>query len=103
MAAASARSASSQASTARFVQDVRFRLQEGVDESGIRALCVESSLRHPVQVQDIRFRLQEGVDESASARSAWSQASAARFKSRTSCSAWRRASMAAASARSASS
>ena len=32
------------------VEDVRFRLQEGVDESGIRALRVESSLRRPVQV-----------------------------------------------------
>ena len=46
------------------VEDVRFRLQEGLDGSGIRALHVESSLRRPVQVQDIRFRLQEGVDES---------------------------------------
>ena len=46
------------------VEDVRFRLQEGLDGSGIRALRVESSLRRPVQVQDVRFRLQEGVDES---------------------------------------
>ena len=47
------------------VEDVRFRLQEGLDGSGIRALRVESSLRRPVQVQDVRFRLQEGVDESS--------------------------------------
>ena len=46
------------------VEDVRFRLQEGLDGSGIRALRVESSLRRPVQVQDVRFRLQEGLDES---------------------------------------
>ena len=46
------------------VEDVRFRLQEGLDGSGIHALRVESSLRRPAQVQDIRFRLQEGVDES---------------------------------------
>ena len=46
------------------VKDVRFRLQEGLDGSGIRALRVESSLHRPVQVQDVRFRLQEGVDES---------------------------------------
>ena len=39
------------------VEDVRFRLQEGLDGSGIRALRVESSLRRPVQVQDVRFRL----------------------------------------------
>ena len=46
------------------VEDVRFRLQEGLDGSSIRALRVESSLRRPVQVQDVRFRLQEGLDES---------------------------------------
>ena len=46
------------------VEDVRFRLQEGLDGSGIRALRVESSLRRPVQVQDVRFCLQEGADES---------------------------------------
>ena len=46
------------------VEDVRFRLQEGLDGSGIRALRVKSSLRRPIQVQDIRFRLQEGLDES---------------------------------------
>ena len=46
------------------VEDVRFRLQEGLDGSGIRTLRVESSLRRPVQVQDFRFRLQEDVDES---------------------------------------
>ena len=46
------------------VEDVRFRLQEGLDGSGIRVLRVESSLRHPVQVQDVRFRLKEGIDES---------------------------------------
>ena len=46
------------------VEDVRFRLQEGLDGSGIRALRVESSFRRPVQVQDVRFRLQEGLDES---------------------------------------
>ena len=46
------------------VEDVRFCLQEGLDGSGICALCVESSLRRPVQVQDFWFRLQEGVDES---------------------------------------
>ena len=39
------------------VEDVRFRLQEGLDGSSIHALCVESSLRRPVQVQDIRFCL----------------------------------------------
>ena len=32
------------------VEDVRFRLQEGLDGSGIRALRVESSLRRLVQV-----------------------------------------------------
>ena len=46
------------------VEDVRYRLQEGLDGSGIRALCVESSLCCPVQVQDVRFRLQEGLDGS---------------------------------------
>ena len=46
------------------VEDVQFRLQEGLDGSGIRALRVEPSLRRSVQVQDFRFRLQEGVDES---------------------------------------
>ena len=46
------------------VEDIRFRLQESLDGSGIRALRVESSLRRPVQVQDFQFRLQEGVDES---------------------------------------
>ena len=45
------------------VEDVRFRLREGLDGSGIRTLHVESSLRRAVQVQDVRFRLQEGVDE----------------------------------------
>ena len=46
------------------VEDVRFCLQEGLDGSGIRALCVESSLCRPVQVQDVWFRLQEGLDGS---------------------------------------
>ena len=45
------------------VEDVRFRLQEGLDGSGIRALRVESSLRRPVQVQDVRFRLLEAEDK----------------------------------------
>ena len=39
----------------------RFRLQEGLDGSGIRTLRIESSLRRPVIVQDVRFHLQEGV------------------------------------------
>lgn len=39
------------------VEDVRFRVQEGLDGSSIRALRVESSLRRLVQVQDIRFHL----------------------------------------------
>ena len=46
------------------VEDIRFRLQEGLDGSGTRALRVESSLCRPVQVQDVRFRLQEGLDGS---------------------------------------
>ena len=46
------------------VVDIQFRLQEGLDGSGIRTLRVESSLRRPVQVQDVRFRLQEGLDGS---------------------------------------
>ena len=41
------------------------RSTESVDESGIRALYVESSLCRPVQVQDARFRLQEGLDGSS--------------------------------------
>ena len=63
MAAASVRSESSLRRPVQ-VQDFRFRLQEGVDESGIRALCVESSLYRPVHVHDVRFRLQEGLDGS---------------------------------------
>ena len=39
------------------VEDVWFRLQEGLDGSDIRALRVQLSLRRPVQVDDIRFRL----------------------------------------------
>ena len=37
------------------VEDVRFRLQEGLDGSGIRALRVKLSLRRLVQFQDVRF------------------------------------------------
>ena len=39
------------------VKGVRFRLQEGLDGSGMRALRGELSLRCSVQVQDVRFRL----------------------------------------------
>ena len=46
-----------------WIHDIRFRLQEGLDGSGIHPLRVESSLRRPVQIQDFRFRLQEGVDD----------------------------------------
>ena len=50
------------------VEDVRFRLQEGLDGSGIRALRIELSLRRPVHIHDIRFRLQESLDGRACAR-----------------------------------
>ena len=46
------------------VEDVRFRLQEGLDGSGIRALRLKLSLRRPVHIHDIRFRLQESLDGS---------------------------------------
>ena len=39
------------------VEDVRFRLQEGLDGSGIRALCLRLSVRRPVHIHDIWFRL----------------------------------------------
>ena len=47
------------------VEDVRFRLQEGLDGSGIRALRLKLSLRRPVHIHDIRFRLQESLDGSS--------------------------------------
>ena len=46
------------------VEDVRFRLQEGLDGSGIRALRLKLSLRRPVHIHNIRFRLQESLDAS---------------------------------------
>ena len=58
MRAASARSASSRASA------VRFRLLEGLDGSGIRALRLKLSLRRPVHIHDVWFLLQEGLDGS---------------------------------------
>ena len=52
------------------VEDVRFRLQEGLDGSGIRALRLKLSLRRPVHIHDIQFRLQEASMAAACARSA---------------------------------
>ena len=46
------------------VEDVRFRLQEGLDGSGIHVLRVKFSLRRPVHIHDIRFHLQESLDGS---------------------------------------
>ena len=46
------------------VEDVWFRLQEGLDGSGIRVLRLKLSLRRPVHIHDIRFRLQESLDGS---------------------------------------
>ena len=46
------------------VEDVWFRIQEGLDGSGIRALRVELTLHHPVHIHDIRFCLQESLDGS---------------------------------------
>ena len=46
------------------VEDVRFRLQEGLDGSGIRALRLKLSLPRPVHIHDVRFRLQESLDGS---------------------------------------
>ena len=46
------------------VEDVRFRLQEGLDGSGIRALRLKLSLPRPVHIQGIWFRLQESLDGS---------------------------------------
>ena len=44
------------------VEDIRFRLQEGLDGSGIRALRLKLSLHRLVHIHDIRFRLQESLD-----------------------------------------
>ena len=46
------------------VEDVQFRLQEGLDGSGIRALRVKLSLCRLVHIHDIRFRLEESLDGS---------------------------------------
>ena len=54
------------------VEDVWFRLQEGLDGSGIRALRLKLSLRRPVHIHDIRFRLQESLDGSGMRASSFS-------------------------------
>ena len=47
------------------VENVRFRLQEGLDGSGIHALCLKLSLHCQVHIHNIRFRLQESLNGSS--------------------------------------